>query len=156
MVMTAGVGWSAEGDAPRVDPSWRIAVVRHLEQYRRYPSDARSHGEGGVQLSCTMDRSGHVLNCEVERTSGHPELDNEAMSIIEGAQPLPPFPASMPQAKLNLTVPIRFFCRETNRRPAAALQWGTERDAQRRMRSATRPGRGVAVRDIPAARVDFE
>jgi hypothetical protein len=30
------------------------------------------------------------------------------MSMIERAQPLPPFPASMPQAKLDLTVPIRF------------------------------------------------
>jgi TonB family protein len=85
-------------------------VVRHLQQYKRYPTDARSRGEGGlVQLSCTVDRSGHVLNCEVERTSGDPEIDNEAMAIIERAQPLPPFPASMPQAKLNLTVPIRFF-----------------------------------------------
>jgi TonB family protein len=110
MVMAAGVGWSAEGDAPRVEPSWRNAVVRHLQQYKRYPTDARSRGEGGVvQLSFTVDRSGHVLNCEVQGTSGHPELDSEAISIIEGAQPLPPFPASMPQAKLNLTVPIRFF-----------------------------------------------
>jgi protein TonB len=30
------------------------------------------------------------------------------MSMIERAQPLPPFPTSMPQAKLDLTVPIRF------------------------------------------------
>jgi TonB family protein len=127
MVMAAGVGWSAEGDAPRVEPSWRNAVVRHLQQYKRYPTDARSRGEGGVvQLSFAVDRSGHVLNCEVERTSGHPELDNEAMSMIERAQPLPPFPASMPQAKLNLTVPIRFFAPRETPKEECELLWDRE------------------------------
>jgi len=52
--------------------------------------------------------SNNVLNREVVRSSGHRELDNEVMSMIERAQPLPPFPASMPQVKLDLTVPIRF------------------------------------------------
>ena len=83
--------------------------MRHLQQYKRYPSDAQSRGEEGVvQLSFTVDRSGHVLNREIARSSGHRELDNEVMSMIERAQPLPPFPVSMPQAKLDLTVPIRF------------------------------------------------
>jgi protein TonB len=68
-------------------------LVRHLQRYKRYPSDAQSPGEEGVvQLSFTVDRSGHVINHE----------------IAHRAQPLPPFPASMPQAKLDLTVPIRF------------------------------------------------
>jgi protein TonB len=98
-----------KGAAPRVEPSWQTALVRHLQQYKRYPSDAQSRGEDGVVLlSFTVDRSGHVLNREIARSSGHRELDNEVMSMIERAQPLPPFPASMPQAKLDLTVPIRF------------------------------------------------
>jgi len=84
-------------------------LVRHLQQYKRYPSDAQSRGEEGVvQLSFTVDRTGRVLNREIVRSSGHRELDNEVMSMIERAQPLPPFPVSMPQAKLDLTVPIRF------------------------------------------------
>ena len=45
---------------------------------------------------------------DATESSGHRQLDNEVMSMIERAQPLPPFPASMPQAKLDLTVPIRF------------------------------------------------
>ncbi|MGA8693693.1 MAG: energy transducer TonB [Xanthobacteraceae bacterium] len=98
-----------KGGALRVEPSWQTALVRHLQQYKRYPSDAQSRGEEGVvQLSFTVDRTGHVLNREIARSSGHRELDNEVMSMIERAQPLPPFPASMPQAKLDLTVPIRF------------------------------------------------
>jgi periplasmic protein TonB len=45
------------------------------------------------------------------RSSGHPELDKEVVSMIERAQPLPPFPPSMPQEKLDLTVTIRFSLR---------------------------------------------
>ena len=98
-----------KGGALRVEPSWQTALVRHLQQYKRYPSDAQSRGdEGVVQLSFTVDRTGHVLSREIARSSGHRELDDEVMSMIERAQPLPPFPASMPQAKLDLTVPIRF------------------------------------------------
>jgi periplasmic protein TonB len=106
---TPAVPARVKGGAPRVEPAWQTALVRHLQQYKRYPGDAQSRGEEGVvQLSFTVDRTGHVLNREIVRSSGHRELDNEVMSMIERAQPLPPFPTSMPQAKLDLTVPIRF------------------------------------------------
>jgi periplasmic protein TonB len=101
-----------KGGAPRVEPSWETSLVRHLEQYKRYPSDAQSRGEDGVvMLSFTVDRTGHVLARQIVRSSGYRELDAEVMSMIERAQPLPPFPASMTQAKLDLTVPIRFSLR---------------------------------------------
>ena len=106
---TPAVPARVKGGAMRVEPSWQTALVRHLQQYKRYPSDAQSRGdEGVVQLSFTVDRTGRVLNHEIVRSSGHRELDNEVMSMIERAEPLPAFPASMPQAKLDLTVPIRF------------------------------------------------
>ena len=83
-----------------------------MQQYKRYPSDAQSRGEDGVVLlSFTVDRSGHVLARQIVHSSGHRELDNEVMSMVERAQPLPAFPPSMPQTKLDLTVPIRFSLR---------------------------------------------
>jgi periplasmic protein TonB len=101
-----------KGGAPRIEPSWQTALVRHLQQYKRYPSEAQSRGEEGiVMLSFSVDRSGHVLAHQIARSSGHPELDHEVMAMIERAQPLPPFPASMTETKLDLTVPIRFSLR---------------------------------------------
>jgi periplasmic protein TonB len=106
---TPAVPARVKGGAPRIESSWQTALVRHLQQYKRYPGDAQARGEEGVvELSFTVDRSGHVLNREIVRSSGHRQLDNEVMSMIERAQPLPAFPATMPQAKLDLTVPIRF------------------------------------------------
>jgi len=101
-----------KGGAPRVEPSWQTSLIKHLQQYKRYPSDAQSRGEEGVvQLSFSVDRNGHVLTRQVARSSGYPELDAEVMAMIQRAEPLPPFPASMPQPKLDLTVPIRFSLR---------------------------------------------
>jgi protein TonB len=101
-----------KGGAARVAATWETSLVKHLEQFKRYPSDAQSRGEEGVVLlSFTVDRTGHVLAHQIVRGSGHPELDTEVMSMIERAQPLPPFPAEMPDAKLDLTVPIRFSLR---------------------------------------------
>jgi protein TonB len=101
-----------KGGAPRIAPSWQTELVRRLEQYKRYPSDAQSRGvEGIVMLNFSVDRNGRVLAHEIVRSSGHPELDKEVVSMIERAQPLPPFPPSMPEEKLDLTVPIRFSLR---------------------------------------------
>lgn len=106
---TPAVPARVKGGAPRVEPAWQTALVRHLQQYKRYPSEAQSRGEEGVvMLSFSVDRSGRVLAHQIVRSSGHRELDNEVMSMIERAQPLPAFPPSMTQNEYSFTVPLRF------------------------------------------------
>jgi protein TonB len=98
--------------APRVEPSWQTGLVKHLQQYKRYPSEAQARSEEGiVLLSFSVDRDGHVLTHHIVQSSGHPDLDAEVMAMIERAQPLPPFPPTMSEPKLDLTVPIRFSLR---------------------------------------------
>jgi protein TonB len=101
-----------KGGAPHLASTWETSLVKHLEQFKRYPSGAQSRGEEGVVLlSFSVDRTGHVLAHQVVHSSGYPELDSEVMSMIERAQPLPAFPPDMTDAKLDLTVPIRFSLR---------------------------------------------
>jgi periplasmic protein TonB len=101
-----------EGGSPRVAPSWQADLVKHLQQYKRYPSGAQARGEQGiVLLGFSVDRSGHVLAHRIVQSSGHADLDQEVSEMIERAQPLPAFPPSMTQAKMDLTVPIRFSLR---------------------------------------------
>ncbi|MDR3419864.1 MAG: energy transducer TonB [Xanthobacteraceae bacterium] len=98
-----------KGGAPSIDPSWRTSLVRQLQRYKRYPPAALTRSEQGiVLLSFSLDRGGHVLAHRIAKSSGYAELDDEAMKMIVRAEPLPPFPASMPQTRLELTVPIRF------------------------------------------------
>jgi protein TonB len=86
--------------------------MRQLQRFKRYPAAAQSHKEEGVVLlSFSLDRSGHVLTRSIARSSGHPDLDDEVMAMIIRAEPLPPFPATMTQDRVDLTVPIRFSLR---------------------------------------------
>jgi protein TonB len=102
----------AQSAGRAIAPAWRDRLIAHLQRFKRYPSSAQSRGEQGVVvLSFSIDRNGHVLARRVSNSSGYPELDEEVMSMIERAQPLPAFPASMTQTRLDLTVPIRFSIR---------------------------------------------
>jgi protein TonB len=86
--------------------------MRKLQQFKRYPSGAQTRGEQGVALlAFSVDRDGHVLDRKIVRSSGHADLDKEVLAMIERAQPLPVFPASMREPQLSLTVPIRFSLR---------------------------------------------
>jgi protein TonB len=101
-----------KSSSSQVSSTWETTLVKRLNQFKRYPGDAQSHGvEGVVLLSFSVDRAGHVLSHQIVKSSGHPELDAEVTSMIERAQPLPAFPASMTDDKLDLTVPIRFSLR---------------------------------------------
>jgi protein TonB len=98
-----------KGGAPRIEPSWQTSLVRQLQRYKRYPQEAQARGEQGVVLlSFSLDRDGHVLAHRIAKSSGYAELDAEVMAMIMRAEPLPPFPANMPDARLDLTLPIRF------------------------------------------------
>jgi protein TonB len=101
-----------KGGAPAIEASWQTSLVRQLQRYKRYPAAAQSRNEQGVVLlSFSIDRTGHVLAHSITRSSGFADLDNEVMAMILRAEPLPAFPASMPQPRLDLTVPIRFSLR---------------------------------------------
>jgi periplasmic protein TonB len=101
-----------KGGAPAIEPSWQTGLMRQLQRFKRYPASAQSHKEEGVVLlSFSLDRSGHVLAHSIARSSGYKDLDDEVMAMITRAEPLPPFPASMTQDRIDLTVPIRFSLR---------------------------------------------
>lgn len=102
----------AKGGASHIEASWQTSLVRQLQRYKRYPAQAQSRNEQGVVLlSFSLDRDGHVLAHSIAKSSGYQDLDDEVMTMIMRAQPLPPFPESMPQPRLDLTVPIRFSLR---------------------------------------------
>jgi protein TonB len=101
-----------KGGAPAIEPSWQTNLVRQLQRFKRYPASAQSRNEQGVVLlSFSLDRDGRVLAHSIARSSGYTDLDNEVMAMIMRAEPLPPFPASMTQPRIDLTVPIRFSLR---------------------------------------------
>ncbi|MGH6614386.1 energy transducer TonB [Sphingomonas sp.] len=102
--------------APKVSANvaetWEGKVLARLNQHRRYPRTAMARRQQGVPyVRFVMDRKGHVLSATLERSSGFPELDREAVALPRRAQPLPKPPANTrpEQAIIELVVPVEFF-----------------------------------------------
>jgi protein TonB len=85
---------------------WQSRLMAHLERRKRYPAGARSRGETGiVTVRFTLDDGGNVLAVALAGSSGFPELDQEVLSLLRRASPVPPPP---PGAKKTITAPVRF------------------------------------------------
>lgn len=103
---------SSGGGRPGVSVDYASILQAWLEDHKEYPRRARSRRqEGVVMLYFVMDRAGHVLEYRIDRSSGHDLLDREVEQMIRRAQPLPPLPAEMTQARLELVVPVQFQLR---------------------------------------------
>jgi len=104
--LTAPVAQKGTGDG---QASFESRVLAHINRFKQYPPSARkAHIEGVVMLHFVMDAGGHVTQADIQKSSGRPVLDNEALAMIQRAQPLPALPADFPTRTLNAVVSIEF------------------------------------------------
>jgi periplasmic protein TonB len=97
--------------SPEAVAGYRALLSAWLESHKRYPESAREHGEEGhAVLRFLVDRSGRVLDYAVISSSGYPDLDQSVEEMMRGAT-LPPFPAGMPEPRMEISVTIRFSLR---------------------------------------------
>lgn len=75
----------------------------HLQRFKRPGT-----GRGTAVVSFTVNRNGQVLSRSIVRSSGSSIVDAEAMAMIMRAQPMPPFPASVPLSQESFIQAIRF------------------------------------------------
>ncbi len=98
--------------ANNVPDSWEGRILAQLNEHRRYPYAAMARRQQGVPyIRFLMDRKGRVLSVNLERSSGYPSLDREAVALPGRAQPLPKPPADFQpeRAVIELVVPVQFF-----------------------------------------------
>jgi periplasmic protein TonB len=107
--MGGSTGNIATSEPPNVPSSWKTQLLSHLDRYKGYPEAARARrAEGTALLSFSMDRDGRVLGYHIVRSTGHSELDDEVLAMIERASPLPPAPPELHAQVVQLAVPVRF------------------------------------------------
>lgn len=100
------------GPAAAPPPSWLGEISAALGRHRAYPARLRAERVTGVVLlRFSVDRAGQVLARQVERSSGHPELDALALDLLLRAAPLPPPPGDLPGQRIELVVPVRYALR---------------------------------------------
>lgn len=89
--------------------SWQKAVTLHLNKHKKYPSDARKHGEEGVaNVSFSIDRSGKVIAARLDKSSGSELLDKEAVEVLSRASPFPQPPSDVTDFTISFALPIQF------------------------------------------------
>ena len=92
--------------------NWESRLVAHIERFKRYPLEAREHGEQGlVRVAFAIDRDGWVRSSRVVQSSGSSDLDQEALAMLTRAQPVPRPPDRIPTRELSFLVPIKFTIR---------------------------------------------
>ena len=91
---------------------WQMTLNTRLNQYKRYPTQARTrHHEGRVVVAFTLDTDGHVVNSKIVKSSGSALLDQETLDLLARAQPFPVPPNGAGRQDLFLQVPITYAFR---------------------------------------------
>ena len=88
---------------------WQTLVAAQLQRYKRYPAGAEARRlQGVVTLTFIVDRDGRVRSKSISRSSGHPVLDEQALVMVQLAEPLPAFLREMTSREIRITLPFSF------------------------------------------------
>jgi TonB family protein len=93
--------------------SYATALIEHVLKFRRYPIAASAvHASGKAVVRFTLDRGGSVLRQELVTSAGDADLDQEALAMLQRAQPFPRLPDSIAGNEQSFTLPILFASRQ--------------------------------------------
>lgn len=93
----AGSGNSNQvGSTKRLSDSHLARVAAHLNRFKKYPKTSRrAKEEGKAEVTFTVFADGRVDSIQLTKSSGHDELDQEALKMVKRAAPYPKFPNSL-------------------------------------------------------------
>ena len=100
---------NSSGASSSVSPArWQARVHSHIAKRQRR-NVVRKAGESGVsQVRFSIDGNGNVLSASLARSSGNSILDDEAVSMVRRASPIP---APPPGVNSTIVLPIHFNIR---------------------------------------------
>jgi periplasmic protein TonB len=82
-----------------------------IERHRVYPRVMGQFGlpvEGTAIYGMALDRSGRIIDLQLEHSSGAAGIDRAVADMIRNSAPFPPLPANYP-TEIGITVTIRLF-----------------------------------------------
>lgn len=92
--------------------SWTAYMFSRIQRAQRYPSGAqRRREEGNPMVRFSVRRDGTLVSAQLVRSSGYPELDEEAVAQVQRAAPFRPLPDDVSGDVLEISVPVRFHIR---------------------------------------------
>jgi periplasmic protein TonB len=107
---TAGVETPQQPQPPSAAiRRWQSGLSAQIARFKRYPAKALARREQGVvRITFTIDRNGRVLESRILESSGSPDLDQEFLTMLVRAQPLPKPPPDAKPADLLFVMATKF------------------------------------------------
>jgi periplasmic protein TonB len=89
-----------------------MTINNHLNQFKRYPPQARVHADQGtVKVAFVLDSEGHIVSSHIVKSSGSAILDQETLDLLKRAEPYPLPPTGTSGQDLFLQIPISYALR---------------------------------------------
>lgn len=99
-------------NAKKEKANYYAMVSAHLNQRKKYPTEARKAREQGVvKVRFTVDRGGNISNVSITGSSGHAILEQATLALMQRVAPLPAMPPSMERDKVTISLPIDYSLR---------------------------------------------
>lgn len=105
----AAISQTSSNAPSKRDYGWLSeAVIRRVEELKRYPASARiDQAEGKVVLKVVINEDGSIGDVEVFQSSGHPALDKDAIETLRQAAPFH-LPRPLGKAYKTLKIPMNY------------------------------------------------
>ncbi len=102
--------------APKADPvvkaRYEQQLFAWLNRQKKYPLVARRRGlQGTTVMRIKVDRNGRVLFSALEAKSGYSILNDEALAMVNRADPFPPIPENHAGSSFEFTARVEFALR---------------------------------------------
>lgn len=107
--LTAGVA-SINPNSMR---TYATSIIRpHILRFYNFPERAKAKGESGsVIVNFSITRTGRLIARHIAKSSGHPDLDSEALATLQRAQPYPPPPPELTDQQFTFSLPMNYNIR---------------------------------------------
>jgi protein TonB len=91
------------------DTGWLADLLwRRMEALKRYPYLARRNGwEGQVLIKAIIGADGRLLHAEIQQSSGHEALDQDALKVLRASTPLE-LEQNPSWQQATLTIPVAY------------------------------------------------
>jgi protein TonB len=84
-------------------------LAQEIARHKQYPMLAKKiRQQGSVILQVKITHLGKLITAQVQQSSGHELLDNQAMEMVRKATPFSPPPNALGDEDLTLLVPVSF------------------------------------------------
>ena len=106
---TASIAQAPANTPTKRDYGWLSeAILRRVEELKRYPASARAErAEGKVVVKAVINEDGSIGEMEVFQSSGHPGLDKAAMETMRQAAPFH-LPRPLGQPRMTIKIPMSY------------------------------------------------